>query len=241
MKITFVGTGNMGSVKRCNTSVLVDDILFDIGMGTVKQMQRLQIYTKSIKYIVLSHFHADHLLDIPNFLCGRIIRHELDYLLTIIGPAGTRQKIIDLMNFTHGDGNPHKYDNPEERYNLEVVELNDGDMYENNLFKLTAFDLNHGKCKPINGYILEKDDKKIGYATDTTFCDNYYKICEECDYVISEVNTLVTGDMHIGLEDFINTIPNYPNAKFYVVHRGDFDTSKYDDSLFPDDGDIVEI
>ena len=71
--------------------------------------------------------------------------------------------------------------------------------------------------------------------------DNYYKICEECDYVISEVNRLDTGDMHIGLEDFINTIPNYPNAKFYVVHRGDFDTSKYDDSLFPDDGDVVEI
>lgn len=46
MKITFVGTGTMGCITRCNTSVLIDNILFDIGMGTVKQLERLKIYTK---------------------------------------------------------------------------------------------------------------------------------------------------------------------------------------------------
>ena len=30
MKITFIGTGTMGCITRCNTSILVDDILFDI-------------------------------------------------------------------------------------------------------------------------------------------------------------------------------------------------------------------
>ncbi len=43
MKITFIGTGTMGSLTRCNTSVLIDDILFDIGMGTIKQIGRLKI------------------------------------------------------------------------------------------------------------------------------------------------------------------------------------------------------
>ena len=93
MKITFVGTGTMGCTTRCNTRMLVDDILFDVGMGTVKQIERLKIYTKSIKYIVISHFHADHFLDIPNFLIGRGIRKETEeYKLTIIGPIGVRKK-----------------------------------------------------------------------------------------------------------------------------------------------------
>lgn len=48
MRITFIGTGTMSSIERANTSVLVDDILFDLGMGTVKQIERLKIYTKSI-------------------------------------------------------------------------------------------------------------------------------------------------------------------------------------------------
>lgn len=71
MKITFVGTGTMGCITRCNTSVLIDNILFDIGMGTVKQLERLKIYTKKVEYLVITHFHADHFLDIPNLLIGR--------------------------------------------------------------------------------------------------------------------------------------------------------------------------
>lgn len=81
----------MGCTTRCNTSILVDDILFDIGMGTVKQIERLKIYTKSINYLVLSHFHADHFLDIPNLLIGRGIRKETENKFTIIGPIGTRE------------------------------------------------------------------------------------------------------------------------------------------------------
>ena len=60
MKITFIGTGNMGCKKRANTSVLIDDLLIDIGCGTVKQLGRLDIETKRIKYILISHFHSDH-------------------------------------------------------------------------------------------------------------------------------------------------------------------------------------
>ena len=37
MKITFIGTGNMGCKSRGNPSVLIDDLLIDIGCGTVKQ------------------------------------------------------------------------------------------------------------------------------------------------------------------------------------------------------------
>ena len=37
MKITFIGTENMGCKKRANSSVLIDDLLIDIGCGTVKQ------------------------------------------------------------------------------------------------------------------------------------------------------------------------------------------------------------
>lgn len=40
----------MGCTTRCNTSVLVDDILFDIGMGTVKQIERLKITALTLKH-----------------------------------------------------------------------------------------------------------------------------------------------------------------------------------------------
>ena len=68
MNIKFIGTGTMGSKTRANTSILIDDILFDCGMGTVKQLERYNKPTKDIKYLIITHFHADHFFDIPNLL-----------------------------------------------------------------------------------------------------------------------------------------------------------------------------
>ncbi|MBQ9834247.1 MAG: MBL fold metallo-hydrolase [Bacilli bacterium] len=66
MKLTFIGTGNMGSTSRANTSIIVDNILFDCGMGTIKQLERLGKKVKDLDCLVISHFHADHFFDIPN-------------------------------------------------------------------------------------------------------------------------------------------------------------------------------
>lgn len=241
MKVIFIGTGTMGSITRCNTSMLVDDILFDIGMGTVKQIERLKIYTKEVNYLIISHFHADHFLDIPNLLLGKEIRKETENKLIIIGPIGTREKIVKLMKFTHGDGNEHKYDNIEEKYNLEFVELQNEEQYRTEKFKITALTLKHGKCVPINGYILEKDNKILSYATDTTFCDNYNKMCSKSNYIFTDVNGLITTDYHIGLEDYKELYKKYPNCKFYAIHRSDYNVECSGNVIFPNDGDILEI
>lgn len=241
MKITFIGTGTMASTTRCNTSILVDDILFDIGMGTVKQIERLKIYTKTINYIVISHFHADHFLDIPNFLIGRGIRKETENKLTIIGPIGVKRKTIELMNFTHSDGDEHRYDNLEEKYNIEFIELDNKEFYCTNEFKITALTLNHGECIPINGYVLEKENKKISYACDTSSCDNFYNMCSISNFIFSDVTGLKTTEMHIGLEDYKELYNKYPNCKFYAIHRGDYDVNGIDTVEFPNDGEIQDI
>ncbi len=231
----------MGSITRCNTSMLVDDILFDIGMGTVKQIDKLKIYTKAINYLAISHFHADHFLDIPGLLIGRDIRQETVNKLIIIGPVGLKQKVIDLMTFTHGNGDINKYSNIESKYNVEFIELKDGEQYIADNFKITALSLKHGECVPVNGYILEKDGKKISYACDTTFCDNYYKMCKVSDYLFSDVTMFETGNTHIGLDDYKNLYKDYPNCNFYAIHRGDYDSGNVDTVKFPNDGDILMI
>lgn len=241
MKITFVGTGTMGCTDRANTSVLVDDILFDVGCGTVKQIEKLKIYTKSIRYIVISHFHADHFLDITNFLIGRNIRKELGEKLTIIGPVGIRKKVIDIMTFTHSDGNPDKYKNIEDKYNITFVELENGHKKAFDTFSIQAYCLDHGNCVPVNGYLLEKEGHKIAYCCDTTLCDNLYEICQKTEYLLCDVNGLKTKTMHIGLTDYIKMSRKYSNVKFYAIHRGDYNVEKKENIIFPIDGEIVEI
>lgn len=242
MKITFIGTGTMGSLTRCNTSVLIDDILFDIGMGTIKQIGRLKINTKSICYLVISHFHADHFLDIPNLLIGsKEIRKEKEQKLTIIGPTGLRKKVMDLMSFTHGDGDQHKYDKIEEKYNIEFVELDESEKFQGENFTITAVSLKHGNCNPIYGYILEKENKKVAYCCDMTLFNGFYNICKEVNYMLSDVNGLVTDYNHMGLEDYVKIAKQYNNCKFYAIHRGDYEVKYTDIINFPIDGEVIEI
>ena len=180
MKIRCIGTGTMGSVKRGNQSIMVDDILLDVGSGVVKKIEQLEIYTKSVNYLLITHVHADHFVDLPNYLIGRSIRGETTNLLYIICGKGIKEKVIQLFELCFGDGNKEKYENFEEKYHVKFIELTNGESFATDQMKITAYELEHGDCKPILGFTIEKDNKTVGYATDTTLCDNVKKICEKC-------------------------------------------------------------
>ena len=146
MKINIIGSGTMGSVIMGNQSILVNDILFDIGSGVVKKIEQLGLATKDVNYLVITHSHADHFSDLPNFLIGRGIRGENNKLLHIICGKGIREKTIALFDLTFGDGIPDKYKNFEEKFNVKFVEMENGGSFETPEFKLTAFELEHGTC-----------------------------------------------------------------------------------------------
>lgn len=241
MKVGFIGTGTMGSIHRGSQSIVVDNILFDAGSGVVKQMERLKWYTKNIDYLVITHCHADHFFDIPNFLIGRSIRNENIRKLTVIGGKGIRKKIIDILEFAFGDATGNKYKEIEKMFNLEIVELKDGEYFENNDFKIEAYDLEHGNCKPILGYVLEKDGKHFGYATDTTLCDNVDVICTKSDYVCLDATNTFPTRMHMGLDQVIEVSKKYPDKKIFAIHRSDYEHNDIDNVEFPEDGEIIEF
>ena len=232
MKITFIGTGNSGSKTRANPSVLIDDLLIDIGCGTVKQLGNLNIETKGIKYVLISHFHSDHFADIIHLLVARYFRNENKNLIRILGPIGLEKTIRDFITLTQ--------DNVMLLNNTEIIDLKENEELELDEFKITPLSLVHGNVKSIYGYIIEKDNKKIGYACDTTVCDNFEEICKNVDYLFGDVNGITTTPMHMGLADFTEYAKKYKNCKFYAIHRGDYeDRNEYVN--FPEDGDILII
>ncbi|MCI9087879.1 MAG: ribonuclease Z [Clostridia bacterium] len=241
MEIRCIGTGTMGSTTRGNQSILVDDILFDIGSGVVKKIEAMQIYTKSIKYLVITHVHADHFVDLPNYLIGRSIRKENSQTLPIICGKGVKEKAIKLFELCFGDGNKDKYNNFEEKYNVQFIELEDGQSYSNNRIKLTAYDLEHGGCKPILGYTLEKEGKVVGYATDTTLCENVEKICQKCDIAFLDATNTIPTKSHMGLDEVIELSKKYPKCKIYAVHRSDYVHSHIKEINFPEDEQIIKL
>lgn len=241
MKITCIGTGTMGSITRGNQSILIDDILFDVGSGVVKKIEALKIYTKSIKYLVITHSHADHFVDLPNYLIGRSIRKEDKELLHIICGKGIKEKTIKLFELTFGDGNKDKYKNFEEKYNVKFTELENEETFETKNMKITAYELEHGTCKPILGFTIEKEGKTIGYATDTIVCNNVEKICQKSQIAFLDSNKTIPTKSHMSLEEVIKLSKKYPNCKIYAIHRSDYAHEDIKKIEFPEDGQIIEI
>lgn len=242
MKIRCIGTGTMGSITRGNQSILVDDnILFDIGSGVVKKLESMKVYTKNIKYLVITHVHADHFVDLPNYLIGRSIRKENKETLPIICGKGIREKVKELFELCFGNGNKDKYKDFEEKYNVRFIELENGQTFEDNGIKLTAYDLEHGNCKPILGYTLEKEGKTLGYATDTTVCENVDKICQKSNIAFLDATNTTPTKSHMGLDEVMKISEKYPECKIYAIHRSDYVHSNINQIQFPEDEQIIEL
>ena len=232
MHITFIGTGNMGCKSRGNPGVLIDDLLIDMGCGTVKQLGRLDIETKNINYILISHYHPDHFGDIAHYLITRYARREMQNPIKIIGPIGLEKRLKDLI-FIEDNG-------LELLEGVKIIELEENIEVNIDEYKIKPIPLTHGRVKPVYGYIIEKENKKIGYTCDTTVCHNFEEICKSVDYLFGDANSINTTPMHMGLTDFTEYAKKYKNCKFYAIHRSDYeDRNEYVN--FPEDGDVLNI
>ncbi len=241
MKINCIGTGTMGSITRGNQSILIEDTLIDIGSGIVKKLESLQIYSKNVKRILITHVHADHLVDLPNFLIGRNIRNENKECLKIICGKGVRETIINLFELCFGDGQKNKYKDFEKKFNVEFIELKNNQVYKDEDLEITAYELEHGGCKPILGFTIEKNKKIIGYATDTTLCTNVKTICQKSDIAFLDATNTVPTKSHMGLNELLELKAEFRNCRICAIHRSDYVHNHIEGIEFPEDGEIIEI
>ena len=98
MRLTTVGTGTAAPWPgRVQSGHLIDAgnvrLLMDCGSGIATRLADLRIEWQTITHLAITHFHADHIVDIPTLLYawryGQLPpRSER---LDIIGPVGTLQ------------------------------------------------------------------------------------------------------------------------------------------------------
>ena len=100
MKLTTIGTGTAAPhASRVSASHLVEcgsgphpvRLLLDCGSGAVHRMASLGIDWSSITHVAITHFHADHIADLPMLLMGWRWgqRPARTAPVTVYGPPGT--------------------------------------------------------------------------------------------------------------------------------------------------------
>jgi ribonuclease Z len=147
--VFFVGTGgSIPTAARGLPALLVrrggERLLFDCGEGTQRQLVR-SVGLSDLDAVFLTHFHADHWLGLPGLLKTFDLRGR-DRPLPIYGPPGLRD-LIDLG--LRAAGRVH--------YELEVVELGQGDVLERDGYRIVPVPVSHRV--PAFGYVLYEDER----------------------------------------------------------------------------------
>jgi ribonuclease BN (tRNA processing enzyme) len=96
MRLTTIGTGTAApSAGRVQSGHLIDagsvKLLLDCGSGAVNRMADLGVRWQDITHFAITHFHADHVIDIPTLLYAWRYGQSppRSDRIEIIGPVGT--------------------------------------------------------------------------------------------------------------------------------------------------------
>jgi ribonuclease Z len=136
LDVLFLGTaGSSPSPRRGLPATLVrrggDRLLVDCGEGTQRQLMR-SVGLVELEEVLITHFHADHVLGLPGMLKTFALRQR-ERQLTVYGPRGLR-RLFELLRPVVG----------RLTFPLVPVELEPNEELERDGYRIAAFEVDHG-------------------------------------------------------------------------------------------------
>jgi ribonuclease BN (tRNA processing enzyme) len=192
MRLTVLGcAGSFPGPESACSAYLVDAegfrLLVDFGAGSLSALQRYASLT-SIDAIVLSHLHADHILDAANYVVVRRYAPDGPYPpVPLYGPAGTRER----LNGAYGSVGEAPLDDV-----YTFHDLTPG-TFEIGPFTVTAERVVH----PVETYGLriEHNGRVLSYSADTAPCEALDRLAADADLFLCEASYLDGQDNPPGL------------------------------------------
>ncbi|MBM3254570.1 MAG: MBL fold metallo-hydrolase [Candidatus Omnitrophica bacterium] len=202
MELFILGSGTgEPSLKRSSSSILIKynkiRILLDIGPGTLKSFLKLGLDYSDIDFIFLTHFHPDHVLELPYLLfLYKNMKPIRKKPLCIIGPKG-------LRNFYKGLLISYK-DYIKENYPLRFKEISSGYVRFGSFSQSEkSYPICSVRKESPTGFIVRSlpflhtensigfrfifsNGKVIVYTGDTDYCENLVKLSKNADILLIE-------------------------------------------------------
>jgi len=149
LDVLFVGTaGSMPTARRGLPATLVrrggERLLFDCGEGTQRQLLRSAGLIE-LDDVLITHFHADHVLGLPGLLKTYSLRGR-ERPLRVYGPPGLRRLFAALAPIVG-----------KTTFELALEEVAPNDELERDGYRIATFAVEHRVAA--QGYALVEDDR----------------------------------------------------------------------------------
>lgn len=199
MRLTILGSGTNVHPKRAAAGYLVQTdrpFLLDFGPRTLVNLIRSGIDRHQIRYLLFSHFHADHFSDFITFFFdavyhSKFIGRRPD--LTIIGPRGTR-RLFGVMLRTFPGFRTAAF-----RVRLREVADRSFRIGRTRILPRTVL---HSARQHCLGYRIEYRERVLAYSGDAQYCGSLVDLCREAHVAVLDcsfpANRPGYGHMHAG-------------------------------------------
>jgi ribonuclease Z len=191
MRVTLLGTGTpFPNPERFGSAILVEvagkRLLFDCGRGVVIRLAQVHVNPKEIDGLFLTHLHSDHVVGIPDlWLSGWFLGR--DKSLPIWGPPGTRsmaEHLVQAFGFDIRIRQATPDPLPGKGVEIDAKEIEQGEIYNDGLARVSAFLVDHGAVKPAFGYRVDSAGYSVVISGDTKFCQNLMDFARDADCLI---------------------------------------------------------
>ncbi len=191
MRVTLVGTGTpFPNAERFGSAILVEvagkKLLFDCGRGVVIRLTQVRVNPKDIDGLFLTHLHSDHVVGIPDlWLSGWFLGR--DRSLPTWGPPGTRslaEHLVQAFGFDIRIRQAAPDPLPAKGVEIDAKEIEQGEIYNDGLARVSAFLVDHGTVKPAFGYRIDSAGHSVVISGDTKFCQNLVDFARGADCLI---------------------------------------------------------
>jgi ribonuclease Z len=198
--VVTVGTSTPlpGERAQTGTAVFVNGyfFMFDVGAGVVQKAENLGLPLTQLDGIFLTHYHSDHMMDLPNMISRTWVMGRTDDLF-IYGPdsltslLNAANAFLDIENsYRVAHHGPEVMDITKARgipIEHHVEQNSSAVVFQKDGITITAFDVEHEPIEPAVGYLIEYNGKKVLISGDTKESVLLEKMAKDCDLLVHEV------------------------------------------------------
>jgi len=182
MRVVVAGSGTgLPDPERASSSLAVTvgshKVVVDLGVGVLRQLARIGFDYRSIDILLLTHWHVDHINDLPPLIFAS--KHEAAPRkndLHIVAPRGFNDFYSRLMAL-YGQQILPRF------YQIRVSEVYDNVM-DFSSWRLVSKPTRHMLTSV--GYRIEEGERALAYTGDSDFCEGVVELCREADVAFVE-------------------------------------------------------
>jgi ribonuclease BN (tRNA processing enzyme) len=217
--IEVLGTGNAFTPPgRMHACMIIDrTILIDAPPTILSQLTRAKISTAEIKFLLITHWHADHIFGLPFLLLHRRYVSDPENARQIriyLRPSGP-ERLSELCETAFPGALAETI---ETRVEWETEEC---DILGNSGWKFERFPVSHTPETDPHGYQLKHDSGFVLlHCGDSGRCSTIDERLPSADVVVLEMGVpdFVETPHHHRPSDIIELCLEYPNTTFLVTH-----------------------